>query len=101
MTLDQRVAGRSMDDLEAMFERILEECIEQRKMKFPLVLCAVAANGAILAYKIHNPGRALWQLAGHSEPGDFLQWPINLMVVDRTGEAMRVKFDVNEGVTFH
>ncbi|HUC48101.1 MAG TPA: hypothetical protein VMA30_01870 [Xanthobacteraceae bacterium] len=90
-----------MDDLEAMFERILEECIEQRKMKFPLVLCAVAANGAILAYKIHNPGRALWQLAGHSEPGDFLQWPINLMVVDRTGEAMRVKFDVNEGVTFH
>jgi hypothetical protein len=89
-----------MNDLEMMFERMFEECVT-RNMKFPLVLCAVAPNGTIQAYKVHDPGRALWQLAGHSEPGDFRQWPINLMIVDRTGEAMRVRFEVDEGMTFH
>jgi hypothetical protein len=100
MTFDERVAGQSMDNLEVMFERMLEECIEQRKMKFPLILCAVASNGVVQAYKVHGPGRALWQLTGHSEPNDVMQWPINLMIVDRTGEAMRVRFDINKGVTF-
>ena len=56
-----------MTDLEAMFERMFEECVA-RDMKFPLIVCAVASNGAIQAYKVHAPGRALWELAGHSEP---------------------------------
>lgn len=90
-----------MNDLEVMFERMFQECIEQRKMKFPLIVCAVGANGTIQAYKVHDPRRALWQLSGHPEPGDFMQWPINLMIVDRLGEAIRVRFDIKEGVSFH
>lgn len=90
-----------MDNLEVMFERMFQECIEQRKMQFPLILCAIGSNGAVQAYKVHGPRRALWQLTGHFAPGDFMQWPINLMIVDRAGEAMRVRFDVNEGVSFH
>jgi hypothetical protein len=98
---DQGAAGQSMNDLEVMFERMFQECIEQRKMKFPLIVCAVGSNGTIQAYKVHDPRRALWQLSGHSEPGDFMQWPINLMIVDRAGEAIRVRFDIEEGVSFH
>ena len=87
-----------MTDLEAMFERMFEESVA-RDMKFPLIVCAVASNGAIQAYKVHAPGRALWELAGHSEPDAFMGFPINLMVVDRTGEAMLVRFEI-EGVAF-
>jgi hypothetical protein len=94
----QRAATQSMNDLEAMFERVFEECVA-RDMKFPLILCAVASNGAIQAYKIHAPGRALWELAGHSERDAFMRFPINLMIVDRTDEAMLVRFEV-EGVAF-
>jgi hypothetical protein len=56
-----------MNDIEAMFERTFEECAA-RDMRFPLILCAVASNGAMQAYKLHGPGRASWELAEHSEP---------------------------------
>jgi hypothetical protein len=100
MNIDLGVAGQSMDNLEVMFERMFQECVEQRKMQFPLILCAIGANGAVQAYKVHGPGRALWQLTDQSALGDSMQWPINLMIVDRAGEAMLVRFDVNEGVIF-
>jgi hypothetical protein len=87
-----------MNDLEAMFELMFEECVS-RGMKFPLILCAVASNGAIQAYKIHAPGRALWDLAGNCEPDAFMRFPINLMIVDRTDKAMLVRLEV-EGVAF-
>jgi hypothetical protein len=87
-----------MNDLEAMFERTFEECVA-RNMKFPLILCAVASNGVVQAYKVHAPGRALWDLAGNSEPDAFMRFPINLMIVDRSGEAMLVRFE-GESVAF-
>ncbi len=87
-----------MTDIEAMFERTFEECVA-RDMKFPLIVCAVASNGAMQAYKVHAPGRALWELAGHSEPDAFMRFPINLMIVDLTGKAMLVRFEV-EGAAF-
>jgi|ERR1700734_2213368 hypothetical protein len=93
-----RSVAQSMNDLEAMFERTFEECLA-RDMKFPLTLCAVASNGAMQAYKIHAPGRALWELAEHSEPDTFTRFPINLMIVDRTSTALLARFEV-EGVAF-
>jgi hypothetical protein len=51
------------------------------------------------AYKIHAPGRALWELAEHSEPDTFTRFPINLMIVDRTSTALLARFEV-EGVAF-
>ena len=76
---------------------VVETCIE-RGMQPPFIVCLVSANGSILAVRFNVPDEPDI-LAEHPQDGMF-RLPINGMVVDQTGEAVRVVID-KEGTTFH
>ena len=57
-------------------------------MKQPCILCAVSPNGSVLAMRFnegHDPDSLTEPFAN-----DTFMAPLNLMVVDRDGKAMRV-----------
>ena len=76
---------------------VVETCIE-RGMQPPFIVCLVSTNGSILAVRFKVPNEPDI-LAKHPQDGMF-RLPINGMVVDHTGEAVRVVID-KEGTTFH
>jgi hypothetical protein len=87
-----------MDNLTQMLADVFDRCLADG-MKLPFILCAAAVNGSVLAYRFHGPGIAMDELAEHPMP-EGMQLPINLMIVDQTGEATQVVI-TTEGVSFH
>ena len=83
--------------MEEYFQKALSHCIDIG-MKQPCVLCAVSPNGSVLAMRFsegHDPDPLM-------EPveNDAFTAPLNLMVVDRDGKAMRVVINRGE-ISYH
>src|SRR5215831_2827982 len=68
--------------------------------QLPFILCAAGINGAILALRFHGPGREPEILAEHY-PGPVFGVPINIMVVDRSGDAARITITKGGNATWH
>ena len=64
-------------------------------MKQPCILCAVSPNGSVLALRF-NEGHNPEPIAQEPFENDTFKAPLNLMVVDRDGKAMRVVIDRGE-----
>jgi hypothetical protein len=86
--------------LAAKITEAISACL-QRGMTLPFVVTMVGPNSSVycLRYDKNEIGDALeaTALAEHGEPGDFAS-PINMMVVDQAGEAVRVT-TTREGLT--
>ncbi len=87
-----------MDEITAVLAEILQEC-EQRGMVLPFVMLAASRNGTVLAVRVPGGGRDGELLAEHSEEGMF-DMPITCVVLDKTGEAVRITIQAEE-VTYH
>lgn len=89
---ENRGIGHVVDELTG----ILEQCIAQG-FTVPLYVVIVGANGAVLAahYLQAEQGLKAKTVAQHSVDGGFTL-PVNLMIVDSTGEkAARVTFEAS------
>jgi hypothetical protein len=82
-----------MEELQEDIAEILSHCID-KGMKLPLILCSIGINGSVLVVRV-NDGREPDTLAEYLE-NDAFNLPINIMVIDRDGEAARVV--INGGV---
>ena len=90
------------DEAMKHFAEILRICRE-RGMKLPFIICAASSNGTVFCMRFNGPGGEPDVLAQHDEPGGFKS-PINWMVLDQNGEAVRVTIDeerARETVVFH
>ena len=90
------------DEAMKHFAEIIRICRE-RNMKVPFIICAASPNGTVFCMRFSGPGGEPDVLAQHDEPGGFKS-PINWMVLDQNGEAVRVTIDVKrerETVVFH
>jgi hypothetical protein len=85
-----------MEQLTEVFSDLLKQC-QMRRMKFPLVLVAVGANGSLLALRTNGGGGGLQVLARYSVSPVY-QTPINFMIVDSAGEAASAQLEA-DGVT--
>lgn len=79
------------DEAMKHFAEILRIC-QERGMKLPFIICAASSNGTVLCMRFNGPGGEPDVLARHDEPGGFKS-PINWMVLDQNGEAVRVTID--------
>jgi hypothetical protein len=90
-----------MEDLGKIFVSVLQQCRE-RKMPLPYLFVAVAINGGILGarYLLDETGEGLEaeMLVEHTPLG-MMQMPINVMIVDAKGEAVRILI-TPEGASF-
>ena len=81
-----------MEDLPEQFRNMLLSCLEEG-MQPPFILASVAVNGSTLTIKYvwseAHEGFDAVPLAEHFEREGF-QIPINIMIVDSRGEAVRV-----------
>ncbi len=77
---------------------VLQEC-EQKGMVLPFILVAVGRNGSVLVLRVPGGGSEGELLAEHDEDEGF-RTPITCMVVDQTGEAVRITIQAEE-VTYH
>ena len=78
-----------MEELSSHVIDALEDCLE-RGMQPPFVMCAVSANGSVSATRLVSPETEMETLAEHFEEDGF-RTPINIMIVDQAGNAVRVK----------
>jgi hypothetical protein len=87
-----------MDNFTESLKAIIAQCRE-RDMKLPFILAAVAINGSVLAIR-----------AGEEEPevlvervfgSGYFEVPINIMIVDAAGDAVRVLVKGGGRMTFH
>ena len=83
-------------DLSDFVRQAITEC-EAKGMKLPFILCAASLNGSVFCIRTAGSDREI--LAEHYEGGSF-QLPINIMVIDQTGEAARIAIEA-EGLKFH
>jgi hypothetical protein len=78
--------GKALDD-------ILTKCIADG-MKYPLLLCAAGAESShVLVARVHQSGET--ELLTEAPPGRrvMMKAPINVMVVDKNGEAVHTKLN--------
>jgi len=83
--------------MEEYFQKALSHCIDIG-MKQPCILCAVSPNGSVLAMRF-NEGHDPDPLTEPFE-NDTFPAPLNVMVVDRDGKAMRVVINRGE-ISYH
>jgi hypothetical protein len=76
-----------MESLQQLIVDVMNQCIENG-MRPPFIVCAVSSNGSVLATRI-SEWREPDTLAQHFEDNAFVT-PINIMVVDSSGEAVPV-----------
>jgi hypothetical protein len=76
-----------MEELQEHLVNVLRQCIDNG-MKLPFIVCVASPNGSVLATRI-NDGRGPDTLVQHFEDHGF-KTPINIMVLDQDGEAIRV-----------
>jgi hypothetical protein len=67
------------------------------EMKLPFILCAASPNDSVLCLRTDGVDPEI--LAEHYEGGGF-RAPITIMVLDQTGEAVRITIEA-EGLKFH
>jgi hypothetical protein len=67
---------------------VLKGCLA-RNMKLPLMLCLLGTNGGVQAFRFHGFGKEMERLV-NPVPDGFMELPINIMVVDSSGDAVRV-----------
>ena len=85
-----------IDALAEHIAGILSAC-EERGMQPPFIFCAATRNGSVVCIRMAGDEDTV--LAQHFEPEGFTP-PISCMVLDQTGEAVRVTIDA-EDLTFH
>ena len=90
-----------MGGLTSFLGSALKTCLA-RGMELPFVCVAAAVNGSVLAvrYDQADDGLRATPLAEHFQEGVFIV-PINMMIMDQTGEAVRIKIDHEGAVTYH
>jgi hypothetical protein len=79
----------------------LTTCLD-RGMILPFVCVVAAANGSIFAVRYVQAADGLEpvRLTQHLEgPGFAL--PVNIMIMDQTGEAARVKLETTGAISYH
>lgn len=86
-----------MDPLTKHLVEIIETCVA-RGMAPPFLLCAVGRDGGLFAIRV-SPDHDPEVLVDHL--GSTIQFPINIMIVDPTGEAVRVTIDATEHLVTH
>jgi plastocyanin domain-containing protein len=86
-----------MDDLTEYLREALESCIE-RGMQPPFILCAASPNGSVIC--IRASGGEPEILAEHYDESNMFRAPITIMVLDQTGEAVRISIKAGR-LTFH
>jgi len=88
----------AMAQLSEHFGDILSAC-EDRGMQRPFIVCAASPNGSVLCVRANPDGEEPDVLAEHYDAHMF-RLPITVMVLDQTGEAVRITITV-KGVAFH
>jgi hypothetical protein len=90
-----------MGDLTKLLSSALETCLANG-MELPFVCVAAAVNGSVFAVRYEQDGDGLRAapLAEHIQGGAFVV-PINIMIMDQTGEAVRVSIDRAGAATYH
>ena len=93
--------GRTLAELGDFLVRALSACLT-RGMELPLICVAAAVNGSLFAVRYERTDAGLHGtlLAEHNVERGFVL-PINVMIVDQTGEAVWVKVDVTGSVWYH
>jgi hypothetical protein len=93
-------------DRRKQFERFAERTVAEaldrclaRGMKLPFILCVAAVDGAVQALRFHGPGITMEHLVKRAAPGGVMRLPLNVMIVDQMGEALRVLITA-KGVSF-
>jgi hypothetical protein len=87
----------TMKELEANIVAVLRQCIDNG-MKLPFIVCVISPNGSVLVTRA-NKGREPDVLAHHIE-NDVFTSPVNIMVVDHHGEAVRIVIERGE-ISYH
>ena len=88
------------DDLTTWIAALLNECVD-RGMDVPLVFTWVTANGSVIVIKYAADGAGGMSaeiLAEHVEPGG-LELPVNCMICDRSGIALRAAIQ-HDGIVY-
>lgn len=95
---------RALADVATTIGEALTVCLE-RGMTLPFVLAAVHPNSSVfcLRYEENEAGEGLTAvpLADHTGEGDGFALPINIMITDQTGEAVRVTITQDGMTTYH
>ena len=90
-----------MNDLSEILGDVLHECLDHG-MQLPFIMAAVSPNGCAVIVRFEQGNDEEVEatfLAEHTEVSGVVM-PINVMVTDQTGEAVRIKID-QDGTTFH
>ena len=90
-----------MNDLSEVLGDVLQECLDHG-MSLPFIMAAVSLNGCAVIVRFEQGNDEEVEatfLAEHTEVAGVVM-PINIMVTDQTGEAVRIKID-QDGTTFH
>jgi hypothetical protein len=88
--------AQTLKELEESFTTVLQTCVAGG-MPLPYQVVVVGLNGSCEVVRIPGDGGAD-ELMRHDE-GGFLV-PVNMMIIDATGEAVRVVIK-REGMTWH
>jgi|HubBroStandDraft_6_1064221.scaffolds.fasta_scaffold998365_2 hypothetical protein len=79
---------------------ILTECHQDRGMEFPFIVCAIAPNGVISAFRVYGDEREPDVLVD-VKPGAMMKAPINVVIVSRDGDAARVAITASGPTRLH
>jgi hypothetical protein len=85
-------------DLAESMADALEHCLKSG-MKLPFVWCAVAVNGGVLVLRFQGPGITPEVVADVTPDG--MRLPVNSLIVDREGTALRMVITPDEDVEFY
>jgi hypothetical protein len=77
----------------------LEQC-QERGMPLPYLLVMAGINGCILAARYVQSDDGL-EAEVLIDDGGVMALPINIMIIDATGEAARVSITKDEGMKLH
>jgi hypothetical protein len=77
-----------VEELQEYFVEVLTQCTDNG-MALPFIVCAISTNGSVLVVRINGGHGPDTTLAQHFED-DVFKMPMNIVVVDRLGEAVRV-----------
>jgi hypothetical protein len=84
-----------------ILNQLLSTCLE-RGMVLPFISVVASANGSIFAVRYVQAADGLEpvRLTQHLEAPGFTL-PINIMIMDQTGEAARIKLETTGAVSYH
>ena len=91
----------SVETLTEFFAEYLALCLD-RGLSLPFHVTAVGANGSVQACRIVNAAGQIkvQTIVEHIEPGGF-RLPVNTMVVDASGQALRVVMGIDRRIVLN